>query len=564
MFFKKYKNLRTLKPYFTKYKGLIIILIACMVVASSMGLIVAYLMSEQLFSISNELIESMVRFTILIIVGILIHHIAWFYWDKVATIIGNKIAYNLKFDIITNIINTKYKVIKNKPIGYYLERLNDDVEEVSFFVQNVAGTMVDVFTNISFLVVIYLLNWQCGIIFTIGLVVLYVIDLIKINVDLKNTKKTKVLIEEVNSRLTETVRGIKDIKGLGIKNEIEKINAFSNDKLCKQKTIMKISVTLLERVRTFTQWIIDSALVFACAFWLFPTGQIAVVSLLIIFNYKSLMYDTVGFFSKVKNYYVLGDFKASRILEITNNLKNKDSFGVFNIVNCYNNAVEIKNLSFSYDTKTVLQNVSLILPKNTASVLLGASGSGKSTLFSLICKLNECKNNQIFINGTDINSLNEVSLYDNVTIINQEPFIFNDTILNNLKIVKPNATNKEIETACKLANIHDEIIEMKDNYNTTLTENGTNLSGGQKQRLSIARAVLKNCSIMLFDEPTSALDKYNQNLFLKTITNLKKTKTIFIITHKLSSYEAFDQVFELKNGVIKEVKKQLKTWVVFI
>lgn len=315
---------------------------------------------------------------------------------------------------------------------------------------------------------------------------------------------------------------------------------------------MKRDVTLVERIRTFFQWIIDAALVLACALWLFPSGQILVVTLLIIFNYKSLMYDTVGFFSKMKGYYVHGDFRAGRILEIIQDHKNQDKFGDQE-VKIGKNTIEVRNLSFAYENKKVLENVSFSLAENSASVLIGQSGSGKSTLFSLISKLNDCENEKIFIGESDINTLSEKIISSHMVIVNQEPFIFHGSVIENLLLVNKNADRTEVENACKLANIYDEIFQMENGFETLLTENGTNLSGGQKQRLSIARAILKDCPIILFDEPTSSLDRQNQSLFLNTLGKLKETKTIFVIAHKLESYDVFDNVFEIKNRKVERI-----------
>lgn len=552
MFFRRYKNLTKFKPYYSKYRPLLALLIFNMVIASSMGMVIAYLLSEQLIAISNLVISNMVKFTILIVVGIFLHHLCWFFWDKISAVIGNKIARDIRGDIFENTLGTKYSIIKNKMAGYYLERLGDDTNEVSFFVQNVAGTLVDVLTNVSFLVIIFVLNWQCGLLFSAGLVVLYLIDLVKIRVELSHTQKIKLTEEQLTGNMTEAIHGIRDIKGLGIKNEIIEKSKDVSSFLSRQRTKMKRDVTLVERIRTFFQWIIDAALVLACALWLFPSGQILVVTLLIIFNYKSLMYDTVGFFSKMKGYYVHGDFRAGRILEIIQDHKNQDKFGDQE-VKIGKNTIEVRNLSFAYENKKVLENVSFSLAENSASVLIGQSGSGKSTLFSLISKLNDCENEKIFIGESDINTLSEKIISSHMVIVNQEPFIFHGSVIENLLLVNKNADRTEVENACKLANIYDEIFQMENGFETLLTENGTNLSGGQKQRLSIARAILKDCPIILFDEPTSSLDRQNQSLFLNTLGKLKETKTIFVIAHKLESYDVFDNVFEIKNRKVERI-----------
>ena len=550
MFFKRYKNLRLIKPYYKKHAALIATLLFVMVVASSMGMDLAWLMSEQMVSITNKIINQMVKFTILILFAVIIHHICWFLWEKFANVLSGRVAKKIRSDIILKILNTKYLAVKNNTSGYYLERLNDDVDAVSMFLSNVAGTMVDVITNCSYLVLIYFLSWQSGLFFTVGIGLLLIVDLIKVKKDLLHLKKVKLTTEKSNSNLTEIVRGMQDVKGLGIKDRMLISSSNLHEDLRRQTLSKNTTFAFLSRISTFIQWIVFAGLVLISAFWLFPSGQVSVVILLMILNYQSLMFDTVGFFSKVKSYYVQGDYQAERILEIINN-QEIEVFGSLDkeFETC---GVEVKNLSFSYDKKLVLDKVNFKVNPSSCSVFIGNSGSGKSTLFGLLSKLLESENKKIFFENIDINLLNEESLRSAVCIVNQDAFIFNDTIENNIKIVKPNASLSEIVLACKKSNIHNEILEFENGYQTLLSENGTNLSGGQKQRIAIARAILKNTPIILFDEPTSALDNENQMLFFEVLRELKKTKTILVIAHKLNSYEVFDNVFLLKNGKIEK------------
>ena len=550
MFLKRFKNLCAFKPYYKKHLKLIVALLSVMLIASSAGIFMSYLMSEQLIGITSGIAKNAIRFTIYILAVVTIHHINWFLWGKFAYTLSKKVSADIRKDIVSNLLNTKYSAIKENGSGYYLERLNDDVNEISTFLGNVAGTLVDVFTNFGFLVIIYILSWQCGLFFTIGVAILFMIESIKVNADLKNLELVKKSTEKANSEFNEIIHGIKDIKGFGIKSEINNKMSKSNNDLLEKTYKKNTKFELISRIATYTQWVIDSVLIFMSMLWLLPTGQIEIVTLLLIFNYKSLMYDTVGFFSKLKGYYVNGDYYAKRVLEITNT-PNKEEFGI-KIQQINQGRISIKNLSFAYDEKKILDNINIDLQPNTLNVLIGSSGSGKSTLFLLLSKLYDVNNGMIYYDDIDINEIDEKSFSENVCIVNQEPFIFSDTILNNIKIVKPNATLEEIENACKLANIHEEIISFENEYNTILTENGTNLSGGQKQRIEIARAILKNSRIILLDEPTSALDSENQTKLFKTLTDLKQNKTIFVIAHKLNNYDCFDNVYELKNGKINK------------
>lgn len=554
MFIKKYASLYKFKPYFARYKGLLALLVCCMLIASSMGVVVSYLSSRQMIAITDVSIPNMVRFTLLILAVVTIHHTMWFFWDKISAVIGNRVARDIRRDILTNTLDTRYQAIRDNSTGYYLERLHDDTNEVSYFVQNVTGTMVDLFTNGAFLAIIYSQSWQCGLVFTVCICGLYMIDRLRIKVELRHTEKLKVLSEALDSKATEVIRGIKDIKGLGIKGGVIRQCEEISGKLAFQDAKKKSDVTLITRIRTYSQWLIDALLVLMCAFWLFPAGKISVVILLIIFNYKGLMYETIGYFSQLKGYYVQGDFKAGRILEVLEN-PGKESFGRHALPDCPG-SIEVRNLSFSYGDGELLNDVSFTLAPNSAGVLLGASGSGKSTLFSLLTRLYDVNDGMIFINGVDINEIDEASLTSHISIVNQEPFVFHDTIYNNLRIVKPGAGDDEIRAASKKAGIYDEIMGMKDGFDTVLADNGGNLSGGQRQRLSIARAILKDTPIILFDEPTSALDRDNQTLFLNTIRELKNHKTLFVIAHKLDDLSMFDMALEMKDGRCFRISRQ--------
>ena len=548
MFLKRFKNLCAFKPYYKKHTKLIVALLCVMLTASSAGVFMSYLLSEQLIGITSGIAKTAIQFTIYILGIVTIHHINWFLWSKFAYTLSKRVSKDIKKDIVSNLLDTKYSAIKKNGSGYYLERLNDDVDEISNFLGNVAGTLVDVFTNVGFLVIIYILSWQCGLFFTIGVALLFLIESIKVNVDLKNLELVKKSTEKANSEFNEIIHGIKDIKGFGIKSEINDKMGKSNSDLLEKVYRKNTKFELISRFATYTQWIIDSILVFMCMLWLLPTGQIEIVTLLLIFNYKSLMYDTVGFFSKLKGHYINGDYYSKRVLEITRSMDKEEYGEASNAIT--NGEITIKNLDFAYDDKKILDNINLQLKANTLNVLIGSSGSGKSTLFLLLSKLYDVEDGNIFFDNVDINNINEKSFRENVCIVNQEPFIFSDTIFNNIKIVKPEASFEEVENACKLANIHSEIDSLEEGYDTILTENGTNLSGGQKQRIEIARAILKDSKIMLFDEPTSTLDFENQEKLFSTLKELKQNKTIFVIAHKLNNYDCFDNVYELKGGKI--------------
>lgn len=201
-----------------------------------------------------------------------------------------------------------------------------------------------------------------------------------------------------------------------------------------------------------------------------------------------------------------------------------------------NGIIEFKNVTFSYDNKRkVLDNISFKIDKCEDVAIVGKSGSGKSTIFNLLTKCYDNYQGTIFIDGVDIRDLSYSSITNNISIINQNPYLFNLTIKENLKLLDRNITDKEMIAACKIANIHEDIIKLPNKYNTLLGEGGLNLSGGQKQRLAIARALLKRSKILLFDEATSSLDNITQKNVQTAIKNISKDCTIVTIAHRFST-----------------------------
>ena len=211
--------------------------------------------------------------------------------------------------------------------------------------------------------------------------------------------------------------------------------------------------------------------------------------------------------------------------------------------------IKIKNLSFKINA-------------NETVAFVGKSGAGKTTIFNLLCKMYDINSGEITIDGININELDKDSIRGNITIISQNPYIFNMSIKDNLRLVKSNVTNKEIKEACKIACLDEFINTLPDKYDSIIGEGGVNLSGGQKQRLAIARALIQKTKIILFDEATSALDNETQEKIQIAIENMRNDYTILIIAHRLSTIINADHILFLNNGKIEATgthKELLKT-----
>jgi len=357
------------------------------------------------------------------------------------------------------------------------------------------------------------------------------------------------------SLLEETLGGLKIIKGFNA----EKI--FSKRFEDSTMRFFKSSNTLLNRQNLAS-----------------PTSEflgIAVISILLWYGgsmvlvdktlpaeafivYMGLAYNILTpakAISKASYSVKRGNAAAERVLEILETKSSIIDKPDAIVKEDFTNAMRINNISFKYDQENVLQNFSLEIPKGHTVALVGQSGSGKSTIANLVTRFYDVNTGSIAIDGIDIKDMTQNSLRGLLGLVTQDSILFNDTIRENLRIGKENATDQEIIAALKIANAWEFVKELPKTIDTNIGDSGNKLSGGQKQRLSIARAVLKNPPIMILDEATSALDTESERLVQNALENMMKNRTSIVIAHRLSTIQNADTIVVLNKGRIVEQGK---------
>jgi subfamily B ATP-binding cassette protein MsbA len=214
--------------------------------------------------------------------------------------------------------------------------------------------------------------------------------------------------------------------------------------------------------------------------------------------------------------------------------------------------VELRDVSFRYNDEYVLRNVSLRAERNQIIALVGPSGGGKTTLVSLIPRFYDVNEGAIIIDGHDVRSVTKQSLVSQIALVDQETILFNDTIANNIRYGRSDASDADVQSAAVGAYAHEFITQMPNGYDTSIGDRGVRLSGGQRQRICIARAILKNAPILILDEATSALDTESEQMVQKALDNLMNNRTTFVIAHRLSTVLHADRIVVLENGRIVE------------
>lgn len=493
----------------------------------------------------NEAYKYTFIFFAISILSVLINKLA----IKLLGKIHEKLLYDIRYDIIQRLFKLKMKNFDEIPSGKFQERIKNDPEGIFSVFSVVQYNIFNIITEVFMLAYVMYLNIIIGLIYILGIIIIYFYEKYAYEKFEKLEEESKIQREKSGTILNEILRGIRDIKLLGITNKVNKMTSETLDKQSKLDT--KISISRMNIYNTTE--IVKDILIFIIIFlgiFLININKLTLTTFLIIFMYRNDIFSLVFSYTSLKEYLVKYKVAKNRIMELFDNKKFPiETYGNESIDNI-KGEIEFKNVSFAYNKKEIIHNVSFKVNPLEDVALVGKSGSGKSTLFNLLTKSYDNYEGIITIDGVDIKKLNQKTLIDSISIISQNPYIFNLSIKDNLKLIDKNITDDDIINACKTARIHDFIETLPDKYNNLLGEGGVNLSGGQKQRLAIARALLKQSKILLFDEATSSLDNITQDEIQTAIKSISKNFTIITIAHRLSTIINSNKIYLLEEGNI--------------
>lgn len=491
-------------------------------------------------------------------------------------LIPRMILYNkLQMSFINKVCKDMYNKYQNLPaiafekagVGELINRLSSDPDRVLDLLNQLVKMILKIIMALIIVVVSFKISIFIGIEITIFAIIMGIISSKYFPV-IKNTQKEiKKESDKLIKRATENLTGIREIKALGIKNNM--INLINNDidNYCDKSLKINRYESVYNGLNNIVYYVLQFIILLTCGY-LFIKGHIVYSVLMMVHTYIWRIDEVAETLSSFGVNYNKVKVSLSRIDEVVNNKIFKDEeFGDITLTNVKGN-VAFKNVSFKYTKKEnlTLNNLSLDIKPNQKTAIVGRSGNGKTTIFNLLLRYFDVTNGEVLIDGVDIKNLTEESLRKTISCVRQNPFLFNMSIFENFKIVKPNITLKEVKEVCKRAYIDEYIESLPKKYNTIIGEGGINLSGGQKQRLAIARTLLLNTKIILFDEATSALDNESQKYIKMTIDDLTKDHTIIIIAHRLSTIIDADEILVIENGKLeskgthKELLKKSKVY----
>lgn len=470
-------------------------------------------------------------------------------FNKAYVKVQETITNNIKKEVISAYFDIDNKELLKTSSGIFLTRITSDPQNIVTAFDALRSNLSRILSNLFVFAYIFYINFVLGVITVLGTITIYIIE--KRAMDKWNAyKKRRNKLRDRNTTIiNEGIRGSHDIKLLNIvehfKSRISSnLDELYNDTMRSTEVDRRYTFGRMLAVYVFTMTIIVLSIYFV------KFNVIAVSSLIAVFLYKDRLFTSVLYLAWSERQLKEFALSAERIFEVIDHTEyKKEHYGNKRVNELYGK-IEFKDVHFKYDKDEVLKGVDFsIEPKDTVAVV-GKSGSGKSTIINLLSKIYEVTKGEILIDGYNVNDLDKFSLRNNIAVISQKPYLFNMTIKENLLLVNPDASQKQIENVCKICELHDYIMTLPKKYNTIVGEGGVTLSGGECQRVAIARALLRKTNIILFDEATSALDNETQANIQKAINNISSEYTMLIVAHRLSTIKDCNKIIVVNDGKI--------------
>ena len=545
-----FNNLKFAWKYVKGQKGKIILLAIVGLFLAVIGVVLPILSARLIvYLTSNELLQLLSIAFVVFAVEIL-KNIMKYFSDYLLNIVYRETFNNIQISLGKEILKLKNKTLDSNSSGFFIQRLMGDTSKLSSIFNIINSNLTEIISSIGILIAVLIINFWIFLYMLIVVILLFVLTNMQWKSFYRFDKMFRGEEDNVSGFTGEVVRGARDIKMLHAENSF--INVM-NSKIKKLNQTRYKMLSIDRNYNLINDSVIDlSNLLLIIIFIYFITNNIITIPMaIVIYNYSLKNVVVVYVINDLLNCIQNFNLSAERIIDILDNNKfEKEEFGNVHL-DKVNGNFEFKDVNFSYGDNKVLDNLSFKIDANSTVAFVGKSGAGKSTIFNLIDKMYDIDSGEILIDGVNINELDKDSIRDNITVINQNPYIFNLSIKDNLKLVKDNLTEEEMIDACKIACLDDFINTLPDKYDTIVGEGGITLSGGQKQRLAIARALIQKTEIILFDEATSALDNETQKEIQKAINNLQGEYTILIIAHRLSTIIDSDRILFLNNGHIE-------------
>ena len=545
---------RLYKDYTKKHLNKIFIAVFFSILVAGSTSVTAWLLDpaiEKIFINKDKTLILVIPF--FIIVAFATKGISLYFAKVLMIIVSEEVKKKIQTDMLSTLIKADTELIENKHSGRYVSNLNYDVGLITHMLSSsLLNIFKDSLTLVGLLTVMFIQNWR------LSLIAIIMIPIASITAKKLGKRITKVTTEaqersgDLNKYLIDLFKNHKIIKIFQRENfESVRSEKFVNKLKEKQIKIYTVFIRATPIMEIITGIMIAILIFYSGK--LIMTGQLSINNFFSFLAAMMLAYQPVRSLATINIGIGQGLSAGKRIIPIIDAKEkiSKNESGKKLLLN--NGSIKFNNVSFNYLSNTenkVLKNINIEINGEKMTALVGHSGSGKSTMLNLIPRIYDPINGNILIDEEDIKNINLDSLRREISIVDQNTTLFDDTVLNNIKYAKPTASKDEVIKASELAMCSDFIGKLENGFDTMIGENGVKLSGGEKQRLSIARAFLKDSKIILLDEATSSLDSETEEKIQKALAKLTSNKTTIVIAHRLSTILNSDKIYVIDKGSV--------------
>ncbi|MBK1811363.1 ABC transporter ATP-binding protein [Clostridium sp. YIM B02505] len=546
-------SLKWIWGYLKRYKLKYFIALFMVLIASALNMINPFLSGKIVDKVIGGGDKKILISILLMMIGVsVIKAIDRYIFQMIFEFVSQDVIFKIREDLYKKLLKMDFEYYNNTRTGDLMARMTGDTDAIRHFV---AWVVYNVFENLTLFIFAVVMMFTVNVKLTIALILITPI------IGFLATKMTKEVgptfyairesFSKLNSVVQENISGNRVVKAFAKERyEIEKFNKANDDYKVKNLKSAKIWEKYLP--------VLDSL-----------AGVLSVIMMLIggimVAHGTMTMGDLVvfnGFIWALNNpmrmagwlindfeRYVASTYKIRDLLNAEVKIKSQKEK---QIVDGIRGDIRFENVSFSYDNEEILKDISFEIKSGQTIGILGPTGAGKSTLVNLICRFYDVTKGKIEIDGVDIRKLDIIKLRDRIAVAMQDIFLFSDTIEGNIAYGRPEATFEQVQRVANVAGAHEFIVNMPEGYDTIIGERGVGLSGGQKQRIALARALLKNPSILILDDTTSSVDMETELKIHKELRSIYKNRTNFIIAHRISSVKSADLILVLDDGKVIE------------
>lgn len=546
---------REFARYYRPHWKLFILDISCAFLMSVIDLIYPYI-SRQFIDvyIPTRNLNMMLKMSIFLLVIFIVRYILQYivtYWGHV---LGIRMEADMRKELFSHLQTLSLKFYDNTRVGYLMSRIVNDLNDISELAHHgPEEVFISVVTILGAFIVMLHMNWILALA-SFLMVPVMIIFAIRLRGKMYHRfLDNRIKIAEINSQIEESLSGIRVVKSFTNETYEEEKFELGNQRFCKSRERAMEAMAQFNSGINFFNNMIELITVAAGAYLIY-LNRLTAGELLAFLIYVNMFMRPIRRIANLNEQYQramtgFGRFQEvlavkPDVIEVEQPMELKNVRG----------EIEYKEVSFSYNNDSrVLDKINLKIRPGETVAFVGPSGAGKTTLCNLLPRFYEIDKGAIYIDGQDIRDLSLKSLRANIGIVQQDVFLFNGTIRDNIAYGKPDATEEEIIEAAQNAAAHEFIMELSNGYDTEIGERGVKLSGGQKQRISIARTFLKNPPILILDEATSSLDNESERIIQQSLDQLAKGRTTMIIAHRLSTVQNADRIIVLtEEGIVQE------------